>query len=167
MRSSENSSLTRTTRMNSKSLRSLSTGSGYIVPVFLALCRVLIEYLFPSLDIASIFFVPLGAGANTGRSGRSLKTPMASFSPISPTLKLNPLCLASLSIAVRSSRRLMSSRDLRSEKMLLQLLSLFFIDISQFPSPIGIFSFLVGFTSALIFLQAHQATSCQPLRTPK
>ena len=167
MRSRENSSLTKTMRMNSKSIRSLSTGSGYIVPVFLALCRVLIEYRFPSLDMASIFFVRLGAGANTGRSGRSLKTPMASFSPISPTLKLNPRCLASLSIAVRNSRRPMSSRDLRTEKMLLRLLSLFFIDISHSRSPIGIFPFLVGFTSALIYLHAHLTASYQPLRTPK
>jgi len=127
MRSSENPSLIITMRMNSKSLRSLSTRSGYIVPVFFARCKVLIEYRFPSLDMASMFFVPLGAGANTGRSGLSLKREMASFSPISPTLKFNPRCLASLSISLRSSRRARSFKDFRSTGFFPQLLSLFFI----------------------------------------
>src|SRR6185437_4773911 len=62
-----------TTRRYSKSCFSLSSGSGYTVPVFLELQIVLMEYRSPLRERASTLVVPAGAGMRLGCPGVLLK----------------------------------------------------------------------------------------------
>lgn len=55
------------------------------MPDFFAFIRVFMEYRSPLLDIASIFFVPVGAAWSVGRPLVVLKYSITRDSPISPT----------------------------------------------------------------------------------
>lgn len=80
------------------------------MPDFFAFICVLIEYLSPSLDSASTFFAPVGAAIRLAKPGVELKYSIATFSPISPTLKFIPLRASSASSRTRNPNSSSSSR---------------------------------------------------------